>query len=161
MTSPSTAVFTAITGLLAACRAALPDVDVYDGPQVRFPTGQDFVLVGVQDPLSDGMRVAVDGGSQDWIGIMSSPARHRDETFTIWNMLVNWTGTSNDLAACRDRAQANLDAVSTQLRADLTLGGGLPSPGWCGLFVASVEQVADPKGWAVHTSFGVACRARL
>jgi hypothetical protein len=156
----ATRFFAAYNGLLTAVQTALPAVKVYDGPQAAFPTDLDFVLVGVQDPLSTGMKLAVDTGATDWAGLMNYAGRPRDETFTIWSTMVDWTG-DDDLPTCRSRAETQIAAIETQIAADLTLGGALTQPGWARLYVNSLEQIADTGRWAIHTSFAVACRARI
>lgn len=158
----STRIFAAYNAYLAVIKTALPDMDaagaVFDGPQPKYATNIDFVVVGCADPLADGMVLAVDSGQQEWITL--GPQRPRDETFVIYSTLITWTG-DNDLPGCRARADAGLSAIEAGVRADLTLGGALTNPGWCGIAVTQMGHTQYTSGTALHAQFALACRARI
>ena len=157
----SSVVFDAYTGFLTAVQTALPTVTVYDGPQPVLPTDQDFILVGVSDPLNEGPKLSVDNGVQSWAAMMSNANRPADETFDIFSTIITWTG-ANDLADCRSRAQAHYSAINTQVRSDLTLGGKLSGPGWVrGLSVVRMQQGSDTDGVSVHVLIQLGCYARV
>ena len=159
----STRFFAAYNGLLTLTKAALPALDavgaVYDGPQPTLPTDKDLVIVGCQDPFSEGPTLAVDAGQQDWVAV-SPPPRPRNETFTIFNSLIAWTG-SNDLPGCRTRAETNIGLIETAIANDLSLNGGLTLPGWASLSVVSFTQGQATTGSLLVVLFAVACRARI
>lgn len=154
----STRIFAAYNAYLAVITAALPTVTVFDGPQPKLPHDRDYIIVGCADPISDGMVLAVDSGQQDWITL--GPQRPRDEHFVIYSTLIAWTG-ANDLPDCRARADANISAIETAVRADLTLGGALTQPGWCGIAITQMSHTLYNVGTVLHAQFALACRARI
>src|SRR6266496_5373782 len=157
----ATRIFAAYNAYLALVRGALPTLDavgaVYDGPQIASTTSKDVVIVGCSNPLDTGMTLAVDTGQQDWVAV-APPSQPRDESFAIYSTYVAWTG-SNDLAGCRARADTNISAIETAVRANPLLSGGLTAPGWSSLSVVSLEQVQDPSGAALHVLFALVCHA--
>lgn len=161
MTDTATAIFAAYDAWLALIKTALPTLDangaIYDGDTGSYTTSTDFVVVGANDLTANGDRTAVDNGQQQFV---SMPAGPRDEQFTLYAILVSWIG-NKDLADCRTRARANLNAIATAQRADLTLGGALPQPSWSGISVQSAAQRESPQGSSLHVPFALDCRCRI
>lgn len=155
-----------VQGVVPSMTASLPTrtVMVYDGPQIELPTEQDMILIGVLDPLTSGMITSIDGTSE-WVNV---GAQTREETFTIHNTYVGWSG-DNDFPGLRARMDANLGLIETQLRtiAGIGLNGALIAPqavnstGWCGLGMTAMEAVQYPQGCVLHMKFDLACYARI
>lgn len=174
-----TLIFDALTAYLADITAALPAIQVLDGPQVVFPTAQDYVIVGCDDPSGTGMVSAVDNGTSEFTDL---GAMTRRETFTIVSTYVAWTGATDTggLADCRARAQISINSIGTSLRpspygtGDAMLNATLNqvNAGWCGLYVGKLTQIAEAgveledgtfsqPGMAVHVTFYLDCVAYL
>jgi hypothetical protein len=163
----ATKIFDAYTAYLELIRTAVGDnATVYDGPQPVTPTDFDFIVVGADEVVVDGMVTSVDAGQQDWIDL---GAYSRDETFTIPSMYVSWAG-STDLAACRARAEAQIAAIESALRpspagtGDGMLNGALAAGtryGWCGVSITRLQQIQAAEGAATHTQFVLACRVGI
>lgn len=171
--------FDALTALIADITTALPAITVLDGPQAVFPTAQDFVVVGADDLLVQGMVTAVDNGQQEWLDL---GAYHRKEQFTIASTYVAWTGATDTgaFADCRARAKASINSIGTSLRpppagtGDAMLNGVLNqvNVGWCGMWVGKILQVSEASleledgstsqgGSAIHVPFYLDCVAYL
>lgn len=174
-----TLIFDAYTAYLADVTATVSPILVLDGPQVVWPTDQDFVVVGSDDLLTTGMVVAVDNGGAAWedLGAMT-----RRETFTISATYVAWTGSTDPgaLADCRARAKASIDLIGASLRTPPAgTGDGMLSntlnqvrAGWCGMYVGKLMQIASASiefddgttsqpGTAIHVPFYLDCVAYL
>lgn len=179
MTEPQTLIFDAIDAYIADITTALPGIPVLDGPQVLFPTDSDFVVVGADDLLGNGMVTAVDGGDQQWEDL---GAFTRREVFTIASTYVAWTGSTDPVAFadCRARAKTSLTAVGASLRpspagtGDAMLSSTLNRgrAGWCGMYVGRVQQISngpvdngdgtyEPGGTAIHVQFYLDCVAYI
>jgi len=160
-----TLIFDAYNAYLTLVQTACPTWTVFDGPQPVLPTDKQMILLGVDDPLTGGMQLAVDAGQQDW---ESLGAGARMETFTILSTLVVWTG-DNDLPGCRASAKTALTAIAAALRpapggtGDAMLGNvlNLGGTGWCGIGVTRMSQIQEGAGVALHVQFALACTARL
>lgn len=179
MTAPQTLIFDALTAYIADITAALPTISVLDGPQVGFPTAEDFVVVGADDLLTQGMVTAVDNGTQEWQDL---GAFNRRETFTIASTYVAWTGATDTgaFADCRARAKASIQAIAASLRPPPSgTGDGMLSntlnrgrAGWCGMYVGKLLQVSEAAleledgttsqgGSAIHVPFYLDCVAYI
>jgi hypothetical protein len=147
----STKVFDTITALLAFFDAALT-VPVRDGPYVVRGSDPLFVVVGHNgDPESNNAA----GGGQAWSALGT---RARDETASVDCVVDGWSGGS-DLAALRQTVEDALDAISTALRTDPTLGGAVQSAGMGGTF--NLSQEANEAGLFVRYPFTVDYMARI
>lgn len=157
----------ALNALYALVVAAVPSsVTVLLGPQPVTPgaTG-DVVLIGVDDPASNGPALAIEG-EQEFVLVGNT----RKETFTIYSTYVAWSG-DQDIPGCLSRADANLGLVENALRTN-GVGGGMSlngalygvgnnTMGYCGMGISKVSLVSDDTGTAVHMQFVVACNAQI
>jgi hypothetical protein len=153
-------IFGAIDQMVAVAKSVLPGTcDVFDGPITVQSPEQDFLLVGVEEyrPGSVQPVSAVDGTS-DWAGL---GAQRRDETFTIHNTYVAWSGDPT-FSTARARAHTNIGLIETALRGSaFALNGALNNPGWVALQITRVRQVNAGNGIQVHVQFGAVCRGRI
>lgn len=110
----------AIDGLLAVFAAALPGVQVVDGPPTADIRG-DVLGVGLspQEP-SDVESTSTDAG-----------LRGAREQFAIVCVARSWSG-NNALKAQRDRTYRMVDAAEAALVANPTLGGAVSRARWSG-----------------------------
>lgn len=142
-----------VTVANAAFGSASP-VEVFDGPGVsQDDTGQQF-WVGVTDP-TQGEEAAAES-DQTW-GPMG--AHKRDEEATVHCLALAWSG-DDDLKTVRDRAFAQMQAVTDAIVADPSLAGAVlyaRSPG------SGVSLIQGPTktGMEARVGFDVTARIRL
>lgn len=144
-----------ITALVAAAKAALSTVTVYDGFGVSEDPG-DFLMVGVDDP--DRPDAAFAGSSrQGWATTGAQGAR--DEEGDITCAALSWNG-NGDQQSARTAAFATCAAVETLLRTNPTLG--VSSLLWTSYGTdTQLSQSQDNNGALALVVFRVAFRARL
>jgi hypothetical protein len=106
-----------IDALVARTRAALPNIEVFDGTGVSADPG-DFVMIGVEDP--DPASTGFSATASQTAGPLGS-TKPRDQTGVLWCIAYSWTGDLDQKLA-RDTAYSYLAAVENLLRADPTLG---------------------------------------
>lgn len=152
----TSAVFAVIDALVTTMTAALPTVTVYDGVGLSDDPG-NFLMIGVDDPDADDYSDSAES-SQKWAGIGN---RARDEEGTVTCCALAWNGDSDQRAA-RLAVKAITDAVETALRADPTLGGAIPAPGWAQFGSRfNLSQIQSDSGAVALAFFQVAYQARL
>lgn len=139
----------AITALVGLLKAALTDVDVFDGPPM---TGDmpDHVCIG-HDPLDPLNAVEADQVPA------SLGNRAREESYQILCSLAAWSGDEG-MAARRDRALALFATVESIVRANVTLNGAVRSA-QIGSYTLVQEQT--DQGASAGLRFRIACSARL
>ena len=146
-----------LTQLVAQCDAALSAVQVYDGVGISEDPG-DFLMIGVDDPDSDGM--ADSGRARQSPGPMGTN-RPRDEFGTVTCAALSWNG-DGDLAAARAGVKATTTAVENLLRTSPNLSGAVTGLLWTGYGEqARVIQAQDDHGAMAMLIFDIAFRARI
>jgi hypothetical protein len=130
-----------IDALVSIFAAALPDVQILDGPP-NVNLASDFVTVG-WSPYKD---TAVDATQQ----FVSLGAQQREEDFYSGD-----TGTS----ARRARVFQLVAAAEMALRADVTLGGVLTL--WAEMGDCILHQEIDDRGLVVGVTFHIHCKTRI
>lgn len=147
----SSAVDSVITALVAGFTAALPGVEVGDGPPVESPGVVDLVLVGHdQSPDADSAITT----RQEWANLACTS---RYETGEIPCCVFTQSGDT-DIAARRTRAMQLLAACEVRLRADLSLGGVVMTSQ---LVAAVAHEYQNVDGSAVVVPFTVTYRAQV
>lgn len=143
-----------LDGLVTMFTAALPSVQVIDGPYQQAPTG-DFLCVG-WSPDDDTAAT----GDQAWAGL---GARHKDEQVDVVCYLDAASGSAGqtDVKSRRDSAYVLLAAVEDALRADPQVNGSLTNPGWCGLGPHSLRQEQTESGFEIGITFHIVGQARI
>ena len=138
-----------VTALFSAFDAAT-DATVFDGRWVTTPDG-DYLTVG-WTPDDEGSS-----GSQEWVGLGN---RARTERIDIPCYIDSYSGDV-DTASRRNAAFTILAACENALRADPTLGGAVPQPGWAefGEYRERIEQTET--GLAVGVVFHVLIETRI
>lgn len=139
----------------ATLGAADPAVAVYDGPVVTDAPEQLILWVGMDDPDSEEAPIGAESESE-W-GSLGALARN--EQITVHCVAEAWTG-STDVATARVSAFNIVAAVETLLRADVSLGGTLPS-GWCEVTGMQLRQNNVQQGAVARVAFNINCRARI
>jgi len=135
--------------------AATPPVAVYDGPVVTEAPTQLVLWVGVDDPDSEEAPIGAESESE-W-GSLGALARN--EQITVHCVAEAWSGDT-DVKATRVAAYGIVSAVETLLRADVSLGGTLPS-GWCEVTGMQLRQNNVAQGAVARVAFHINCRARI
>jgi hypothetical protein len=125
-------------------------VTVNDGPFVTVPDG-DYLTVG-WTPEGD-----LTSGQQTWAGLGN---KARDEQIDIPCYCDSYSG-STDVPCRRTAAFALLAAAENAVRADPTLGGVVPSPGWCQVGSYSERQEQTEAGLAVGVVFHILVQTRI
>ena len=138
-----------IDALVAILTAALPDVQVLDGPP-NVNLASDFLTVG-WSPYKD---TAVDATQQ----FVSLGTQRREEDFTVVCYADSYSG---DIGASARRARVFqlVGAAETALRADATLGGVLTL--WAEMGDCTLHQEIDDRGLVVGVTFHVHCKTRI
>lgn len=123
---------------------------VIDGRWVRVPDG-DYLTVG-WTPDDEGSSA-----TQDWVGLGN---RARNEMIDIPCYIDSFSGDTTT-ASRRNAAFGVLASCEDAVRADPTLGGVVPQPGWAqiGSYRERIEQVE--KGLAVGVVFHVLIQTRI
>lgn len=146
-----------IDALVAQATTALAGTaTVYDGyPDTKDPSA--FLAVGVDDPESQASASSVSG--QQSMATMGTD-RSRDEVFSLTCAAYAWNSDADQKAA-RDDAAAILEAVATLLRADPTMGVGLPGRVVCQIDTVSLSQDKNANGADALFIFAIANKARI
>jgi hypothetical protein len=155
----TTAVFDLISALVDIAEASLTDVTVLDGQGSEMPAG-DFLMIGVGDPTDNGPAFSAEG-SQEWAGL---GARAANEEGSVTCCATVQSGDSGNAAqrAVRDRLRDLLATLEAELKADPSLGGVLPGPGWARFGKnTNLTQISGTDGVAVVFYFEIAYQARL
>ena len=140
----------AITALLAAFTAALPGVEVRDGPQVPDTSADEAVYVGWDGDPSYSSDAWTSQETPEGLG----PQTNR-ETFTV-HCSVMVLNHDEDLAAARARALALRAAAGAAVMADPSLGRAVMRA----VFSAGAgRQIPTAAGITVHVLFDVDCDA--
>lgn len=147
----TSAVDSVVTALVAGFAAALPGVEVADGPPVEAPGAVDLVFVG-HDQSPDADSVITIG--QEWANLACTS---RYETGEIPCCVLSQTGDT-DIAARRARAMQLLAACEVRLRADLSLGGVVMTSQ---MTSAVAHEYQNGDGSAVVVPFTVTYRAQV
>jgi hypothetical protein len=138
-----------IDALVAIFAAALPDVQILDGPP-NVNLASDFVTVG-WSPYTD---TAADAQQQ----FVSLGTQRREEDFTIACYADSYSGDTG-ASARRARVFQLVGAAETALRADATLGGVLTL--WAEMGDTTLHQEIDDRGLVVGVTFHVHCKTRI
>ncbi len=162
----TSAMFGAITGLLAMCRAyaevpgsPLANVNIFDGPVVLDSeyVHPDTLFIG--DTGDD----APSASSSQEFGPYGRAEGSRDETGSILCTAESTSGDT-DIAARRERVAEIVAAVESLVRpsilasSDPTLGGAVL---WCRLTGQELRQSQTQDGTFAELPFVIAYRARL
>lgn len=138
------------TALVAALKASLPNAVVFNGPFVTVPDG-DYVAVGW---TPEGDRA---GATQSWAGLGN---KARDEQIDVPCYCDSYSGSTNWPARI-DAAYTLLAAAENALRADPTLGGAIPNPGWAQISSYTEFDEGNPQGTYVGIVFHVVANTRI
>lgn len=139
----------------ATLGAANPPVAVYDGPVDTEAPDQLILWVGMDDPDSGEAPVAADSDTE-WAAL---GALAQTEQFSIHCVAEAWGG-SDDVRAIRLIVFGIVAAVEALLRADVSLGGTLPS-GQARLTGSQLRQNNVKEGAVARVAFRIDCRARI
>jgi hypothetical protein len=147
----ATAVDAVVDALVAAFTAALPGVEVADGPPVEAPGVPDLVLVA-HDQTPDGdSTITIE---QEWADLAASSRYERGQ---IPCCVVAQTGDV-DIAGRRARAVQLLAACEAALRSDRTLGGSVMTAQFAS---GAVHQIQNDEGSAVVGAFQITYMAQV
>jgi len=135
--------------------AATPPVAVYDGPVLTDAPDQLILWVGMDDPNSGEAPIAAESDTE-WAAL---GALAQNEEFTIHCVAEAWGG-ADQVRAIRLTAYGIVAAVETLLRADVSLGGTLPS-GWARVTGSQLRQDNVQQGAIARVAFNINCRARI
>ena len=138
-----------IDALVAILTAALPDVQVLDGPP-NVNLASDFITVG-WSPYKD---TAVDATQQ----FVSLGTQRREEDFTVVCYADSYSGDTG-ASVRRARVFQLVGVAETALRADATLGGVLTL--WAEMGDCTLHQEIDDRGLVVGVTFHVHCKTRI
>jgi len=127
-----------------------------DGPPIQRPNvGDDKLWIG-WDGSEQGQDAAT--GQQDWAGL-GNKARNEQLSITCYAQAVRG---DDDFKVTRDACLAVVANAETTLRADPTLGGVLPAPGWS--WFASLDRLIELRtddGPLVGAVFTISAFSRL
>lgn len=135
--------------------AANPPIAVYDGPIDTDAPAQMILWIGMDDP--DSTEAPIGAESETEWGSLGALAVN--EQLTIHCVAEAWGG-ADDVKAIRTAAYGIVAAVETLLRADVNLGGTLPS-GWCRVTGSQLRQNNVAEGAVARVSFHIDCQARI
>lgn len=137
-----------LAALVAATRAALPELTVFDGQPDRDVPDECVVIAFT----GDGREAAVEDTRS-----VEEMTRERDrERYEITNLATSWLGSEQDMAAVRLRAFSFVDAVARSLAADQTLGGACMR---ARVSVAGLSQMQTENGAVATVMWTVAVDA--
>ena len=139
----------------ATLGAASPPVAVYDGPVLTEAPAQLVLWVGMDDPDSEEAPISAESDAQ-WAAL---GAQTQNEEFSIHCCAEAWSG-DNDVRTVRLAAYGIVAAVETLIRADVNLGGTLPS-GWARVTGSQLRQNNVSTGAVARVAFHIDCRARI
>ena len=140
-----------ISALVSTFTTAMPTATVYDGQWLTTPDG-DYLTVGW---TPNGEQPT---GHQQWDASLGNKAR--GEEIDIPCYVDSYSGDT-DTATRRNAAFALLAAAENALRADLTLGGAVPQPGYAELGSYELHQEQTEAGLAVGVIFHVLVTTRI
>lgn len=162
----TSAMFGALDGLLAMCRAyaqvpgsPLENVNIFDGPVVLESEYEHPDTLFIGDTGDD----APSGSSQQEFGPYGRTTGSRDETGTILCTAESTSGDT-DMRARRERVKEIVAAVEGLVRqnvlatSDPTLGGAVL---WCRITNQELRQSQTQDGAFAEMAFALAYRARL
>jgi len=138
-----------IDALVSIFAAALPDVQILDGPP-NVNLESDFVAVG-WSPYAD---TAADAQQQ----FVSLGTQRREEDFTVACYADSYSGDTG-ASARRARVFQLVGAAETALRTDPTLSGVLTL--WAEIGDTTLHQEIDDRGLVVGVTFHVHCKTRI
>lgn len=125
---------------------------VYDGQWVTPPAGNEsYVAVGWAPDLPGPT------GDQEWASLGN---RARTERIDVPCYADAYTGDT-DTSSRRTAAFDLFAAVENALRADPTIGGVIPNPGWAQIGTYSVRQEQTENGLEVGVEFHVLIETRI
>lgn len=151
---PTSVVPAVIDALIVTATDALSDVQVYDGYGITADPG-DFLMVGIEDPDSDGAGFSADS-RQQWANANYTA---RDEEGDITCVALSWNG-DGDAKLARDTAYAITAQLEDALRANPSLG--VESLLWTGFgSTAQLSQAQGTGGASALLTFRIHFRARL
>lgn len=145
-----------IDAVVAALKAADPDLNVWDGPII---TGDydNAVYIGFDGRYEDFEETA-SSTQQQWASGIGQNARDEDHQVTC--AVVVLTGDADtSWKPTRDRAYAILETVGQVLRADPSLG--LPPPSVAELWPGDYYQENSPQGLQGRIVFSVHSKTRV
>ena len=150
----ASAVPAVIDAVVATLTAALGSDVVNDGQGATASDGGLYVLVGVDDPDSEGYQTAAES-AQGWAWL-GRQAHYED--ITVHSVVVAWNGDADQKAA-RDSAYAAMKVVAEAIAADPSLGGSVL---WTlGVVSHDLRQIQDDKGASALLRFDVTCKAQI
>lgn len=114
---PTSVVPALIDALVTNARAALPDVEVYDGLGVTTDPGNVYLMIGVDDP-DQGNEAFSANSQQEWANANYTA---RDEEGDIVCAVVAWNG-DGDQKLARDDAYSVVGDVENMLRSTPSQG---------------------------------------
>lgn len=134
-----------LDALIALAKAACPDADVFDGdPPVEGDVKDDLVAIGWTGQPDE---VAIEASGK--AAKVSGPDA---ESYDVQNVIECWAGAETDAKPVRDTAFAMLNAISSQLKLDVRLGGVVA---WAQISVARVTQAQTDQGAVCQVQFTV------
>ena len=140
-----------IAALVSTFTTDLPAVAVIDGQWVTVPDG-DYLTVGW---TPNGEQPT---GRQQWDASLGNLAR--GEEIDIPCYVDSYSGDT-DTATRRNAAFDLLASVENSLRADPTLGGAVPQPGWAEVGSYDLHQEQTEAGLTVGVIFHVLVTTRI
>lgn len=142
----------AVDQLVTTTRAALPSIDVFDGPGLTDAAPASAVFIGVSESEPRAEQ-ASSQAEQRW----ATTGKTRDETFTIRCLAVARDG-DGDVKAARDLAFAHVAAVETAIRTDPAMADVIL---YAAVQVTRHTTAHTASGAKVCVFFDVTCRARI
>ncbi|NJP24459.1 hypothetical protein FLW53_09605 [Microbispora sp. SCL1-1] len=103
-----------LDAILSAVRAALPDVEVWDGQPVK-QTRDDVICIAFTGEPGEAAVTAT-------ITLEQMAVDPRRESYTITCLASSWKGEASNAKAVRDRAYELVDGVVAALAQDQALG---------------------------------------
>jgi hypothetical protein len=144
------------SALVTAATAVVPtDVDVRLGYGTT-SSANDYVLIGVEDPFSDGPASAI-SSDQDFL---YAGAAGRTEKGQVNCVAYVRTGDT-DLLVTQARMESILDPIATSLRSNPGQSGYPAELLWCHLSVTQIATDQDAKGAWMLVNFVVLFEAQL
>lgn len=144
---------------LVAKAQAIPDITATDGLNVDQNYGS-YLMVGVEDPDSTDMQFSAET-TEDFASTGAQMVS-RDEEGDIVCVAWAWNGLhgSEGSKAARDTAYAILDAFTTAIRTDSSLG--VPQILWCSPRTSTrLSQLQGSDGSGALLMFRIHFRARI
>jgi hypothetical protein len=139
-----------IDALVSTFAAALPNVQVFDGPWITVPDS-DYLTVG----WTPAFETAT--GQQTWAGLGN---KARDEQIDVPCYCDSFSGATT-VSDRRNAAFAMFAAAETAIRNDPTLGGVIPNPGWAQIGTYNDRTEQTEAGVEVGVVFHVLVQTRI